>query len=252
MGLYHLSNDDLIDIAHAAHLRTLTSDEFDQLRLTADQKFRDDCLSDARDKGFETAMKEALVATINCGCDPEEHHLCEWHQAVYHVNTPSDVHPPQIRDDGTQWSPLTQAAEKVREYHRFEELRKRMSPEAQAASRVQADRMSSETRITDPTTGGQKGQKLQRFSLIPAEFLWALAEHYGKGAEKYEDRNWERGYHWSLTVDALERHYTQWKQGESRDPETGSSHLIAMAWHVVALFIFERRGLGTDDVRRKA
>lgn len=106
-----------------------------------------------------------------------------------------------------------------------------------------------EVRVTDAVSGGQKGSKLARFSLIPAEFLWALATHYGIGAQKYEDRNWERGYKWSLSVDALERHLNQWKLGENLDAETGSHHLIAVAWHACALFIFGKRGLGTDDVR---
>jgi hypothetical protein len=106
-----------------------------------------------------------------------------------------------------------------------------------------------EVRITDPTTGGQKGSKLARFSLIPRDFLWALAEHYGKGAQKYDDRNWERGYKWSLTLDALDRHLNAWLMGEDDDPETGSSHLIAVAWHVIALWWFHRHGKGTDDVR---
>lgn len=105
-----------------------------------------------------------------------------------------------------------------------------------------------EVRVTDPITGGQKGKKIARFSLIPSEFLWALAEHYGKGAFKYEDRNWERGYNWSLSVDALQRHLHQWLQGEVCDEETGTNHLIAVAWHACALFIFQRRGLGKDDV----
>lgn len=107
-----------------------------------------------------------------------------------------------------------------------------------------------EIRITDPTTGGQKGRKLQRFSLIPRDFLWALAEHYGKGAIKYSDRNWERGYVWSLCVDALERHWSQWLLGEDTDPETGTHHLVCVAWHVIALWWFWRWGRGTDDVRR--
>ena len=107
----------------------------------------------------------------------------------------------------------------------------------------------TETIKKDPISGGLKGSKLAMFSLIPAEFLWALAEHYGKGAKKYARKNWERGYDWSLTCDALERHYNLWKMGERDDPETGSHHLIAMAWHVIALFIFQLRGLGTDDVR---
>lgn len=139
----------------------------------------------------------------------------------------------------------------------------------------------NEVRTTDATTGGQKGTKLARFSLIPHDFLWALAEHYGKGAIKYTrygacscakiarsletlkhwvgcnalkaeregDRNWEKGYRWSLSVDALERHLALWLNGEDNDPETGSSHLVAVAWHVIALWWWHKRGLGTDDVR---
>ena len=109
--------------------------------------------------------------------------------------------------------------------------------------------MSEEVRTVDPISGGEKGSKLARFSLIPGEFLWALAEHYGKGARKYAEKNWERGYKWSLSVDALERHLTQFKLGEEVDEETGSCHLIAVAWHAVALYIFKLRKIGTDDVR---
>jgi len=108
---------------------------------------------------------------------------------------------------------------------------------------------TAEIRVVDPKTGGQKGSKLARFSLIPRDFLWALAEHYGRGARKYEDRNWEKGYRWSLSVDALDRHLSLWLLGEDNDPETGSSHLVAVAWHAVALWWWHRRGLGTNDVR---
>lgn len=269
-----------------------------------------------------------------------------------------------------------------------------------------------EVRVVDPTTGGEKGSKLARFSLIPPEFLWALAEHYGKGAAKYTkvltiveacatignictcntqntvssvavsrlgvlpelnanvriqglgplstemsnenglvlpqdenaspsldllqkmklecsvnkeavpsaemdqtavgsilititkpesseesyvgpvtkdsdalgtirtvlqqhkptcsvqrlkfqpssvpgeiklsgDRNWERGYNWSLSVDALERHLTQWKQGEIYDPETGTHHLICVAWHACALFCYSIFGKGTNDIHNR-
>lgn len=106
-----------------------------------------------------------------------------------------------------------------------------------------------EVRVVDPTTGGEKGAKLARFSLIPTEFLWELACHYGRGARKYADRNWEKGYKWSLSVDALERHLAQWKLGETTDAETGTHHLVAVAWHACALFVFHVRGLGHDDVR---
>src|SRR5690625_7397406 len=62
-----------------------------------------------------------------------------------------------------------------------------------------------EVRVTSDT-GGQKGSKKARFDLIPVVPLWEVAEVYGKGAEKYEDRNWERGYDWSLSFAALRRH----------------------------------------------
>lgn len=107
----------------------------------------------------------------------------------------------------------------------------------------------SEVRVVDPKTGGEKGAKLAKFSLIPADWLWALAEHYGKGALKYASRNWERGYAWSLSLDASQRHLSEWLQGEDTDEETGSSHLVAAAWHLIALWVFHRRGLGTDDIR---
>lgn len=121
---------------------------------------------------------------------------------------------------------------------------------------------SSEIRVVDPISGGEKGLKLARFSLIPTEFSWALAEHYGKGAKKYADRNWEKGYKWSLTVDAMERHWNLFKLGERYDDHkfdcptgcaehTGSHHLVAAAWHCVALFIFDIRGLGTNDIHPK-
>lgn len=116
-----------------------------------------------------------------------------------------------------------------------------------------------EVKIVDPVTGGVKGSKLARFSLIPPEFLWALAEHYGKGEKKYAARNWEKGYAHGLTVDALQRHVNLYMMGERWDDHkpdctadcaehTGSHHLIAAAWHCVALFIFDIRGIGTNDI----
>ena len=108
---------------------------------------------------------------------------------------------------------------------------------------------SGEVRVVDPDTGGEKGTKLARFDLIPIGPLTALAEHYGVGAQKYEDRNWERGYNWSLSYAALMRHLTAWWGGEDLDPETGSSHLTAVAWHAFALSHFQahERYASKDD-----
>lgn len=109
---------------------------------------------------------------------------------------------------------------------------------------------SGEVRVKDPNTGGEKGSKLARFDLIPTRALWLLAEVYGRGARKYADRNWERGYAWGLSIAALERHFNAWKSGESIDEETGCHHLAQVAWHVFTLLTFSYFGLGTDDRSR--
>lgn len=96
---------------------------------------------------------------------------------------------------------------------------------------------AEEVRVTS-STGGQKGSKLARFDLIPPKQLWRLAEHFGKGAEKYDDDNWRKGYPWKLSIAALERHLTAFKMGEDIDAETGSLHIIAAAWHAIILAEF--------------
>ena len=115
-------------------------------------------------------------------------------------------------------------------------------------------RLLPETRVTS-ATGGQKGSKLARFDLIPPGVLYELAEHYGKGAEKYDDNNWRKGYDWKYSYAALQRHLTAFWAGEDMDPETGSKHVIAAAWHCFALAEFMEvhqdydNRLITDDQR---
>ena len=110
---------------------------------------------------------------------------------------------------------------------------------------------SSEIRVTDPLTGGAKGSKLARFDMIPPDVLWELAEHMGKGEAKYPADetglpNWQRGYDWRLSVAALHRHLNAFERGENLDIETGSSHLIAVIWHAMALRWFQLHGKGRD------
>jgi hypothetical protein len=106
----------------------------------------------------------------------------------------------------------------------------------------------TETLIVDSKTGGVKAQKDDRYDLIPPEFLQALALHYGRGARKYADRNWEQGYGWHLSLRAVFSHLMAWLLGEREDPETKTHHLICSAWHLIALYTFDTRRLGTDTV----
>lgn len=107
--------------------------------------------------------------------------------------------------------------------------------------------MSEEIRIINETTGGEKGSKLARFDLIPVGPLTLLAEHYGRGAQKYDANNWRRSYDWSLSYAALQRHATAWWGGEDNDPELGNSHLVAVAWHAFALLEFIQTHPELDD-----
>lgn len=104
-----------------------------------------------------------------------------------------------------------------------------------------------EVRIVDPETGGAKGSKLARFDLLPWQELWEVAELYGRGAEKYEERNWEKGYAWSLSFAALQRHVAQFWNGEQRDEETGAHHMASVIFHALALMHFDMQRKGTDD-----
>lgn len=123
--------------------------------------------------------------------------------------------------------------------------------------------MSAETRTTS-STGGQKGSKIERYDLVPPGPLRALATHFGRGAAKYADNQWRKGYPWSLTISALMRHLEAFREGLDYDvcsndvPEacsfitnegepfeptlpdtcynhTGSHHVDAVMWHSFVL-----------------
>lgn len=104
-----------------------------------------------------------------------------------------------------------------------------------------------EIRSVNAVTGAEKGTKLARYDLIPAEPLRLLAEHYGRGARKYADRNWEKGYEWSKSFAALCRHLWAFWAGEDIDAETGSPHLVAVAWHALAMLEYTRTHPELDD-----
>lgn len=58
---------------------------------------------------------------------------------------------------------------------------------------------------------------------------------------------WRKGYEWSKSYAALQRHLTAWWDGEDIDAETGSSHLAAVAWHSFTLLTFIEEHPDFDD-----
>lgn len=107
---------------------------------------------------------------------------------------------------------------------------------------------TEEVRVVNEKTGGEKGAKEARFSLIPKKELWEVARLYNFGSQKYESHNWRKGYDWSLSLDALERHlYLFWEDRESMDEETQCHHLASVVFHAFALMYFDREHPELDD-----
>ncbi len=109
------------------------------------------------------------------------------------------------------------------------------------------DRLLGEVRVTNEKTGGQKGSKPERFDLIPAAALRKVARLYGRGAQKYADHNWRKGYNWSLSIAALERHLAAFKEGEDFDKETQCEHLASVVFHALALLVYADEHPELDD-----
>ena len=96
-------------------------------------------------------------------------------------------------------------------------------------------------------TGAEKGTKPERFDLLPAEALAKVAHHYAVGAEKYADHNWRKGYEWSKSYAALQRHANLFWAGQDNDEETGTPHMAAVAFHALSLLTFMDEQPGFDD-----
>lgn len=104
----------------------------------------------------------------------------------------------------------------------------------------------NEVRITSKT-GGQKGAKDVAMSLIPVGPLSDVARLYNFGAKKYSPNNWRKGYDWHLSYDALQRHATQFWNGEDIDEESGLPHLASVVFHALALMEFAKSYPEGDD-----
>lgn len=89
-------------------------------------------------------------------------------------------------------------------------------------------------------------------SLIPHDYLVAVAEVLAFGAKKYDPHNWrETGFDWSRLIDAAYRHLGAFNDGQDRDPESGLSHVAHLACAVMFLLVHERQRLGNDNRFKK-
>lgn len=88
------------------------------------------------------------------------------------------------------------------------------------------------------TTGSRRdtNKGKGRFDLIPPYALTRLARHYENGAEKYGDRNWEKGQPLGRYLDSMIRHAFKFLGGSKEE-----DHLAAVAWNALAYIETERR-----------
>lgn len=82
-----------------------------------------------------------------------------------------------------------------------------------------------------------------RFDLIPTEGLRRLADLYARGAEKYDDNNWQKGQPYSRVYASLFRHLIQWREGERTE-----DHIAAVAWNAFALMFYEENKPELNDL----
>jgi len=113
------------------------------------------------------------------------------------------------------------------------------------------NRISSDNWREESPGAGKKfdGGKL-RMDLIPPELEAAVAAVLTFGANKYGERNWEKGMKWGRAYAALRRHMNAWWAGEDNDQETGMPHTWHAACCIAFLISFQSRGIGTDDRNR--
>lgn len=92
--------------------------------------------------------------------------------------------------------------------------------------------------------------KLQ-IDLVPVETIEGIAAVLSFGASKYGRDNWRQGMIYSRLIAAALRHFYAWIKGESKDPESGLSHLYHLMCCITFLSEYERTDTGTDDRRKE-
>lgn len=84
---------------------------------------------------------------------------------------------------------------------------------------------SSGTSVSDGREGLRFNEGKLRYDLIHPKAEEGLVKVLTKGAEKYAERNWEKGMAWSTVIASLKRHLAAIEKGEDYDSETGELHV---------------------------
>ena len=88
------------------------------------------------------------------------------------------------------------------------------------------------------------------FRQLPLEALAAGAAALEYGANKYDNRNWEKGLPWQQMIDSLKRHIEDFERGRENDDAEGGSGLPLVALIMSSAIMLSAsviRGIGQDD-----
>ena len=80
-----------------------------------------------------------------------------------------------------------------------------------------------------------------RMSLVPASLGQAAARALTYGAKKYKPNNWRKAEEIESYLNAFQRHFDDWREGEENDSDSGLSHLDHLAANLA--FIIELQHL---------
>lgn len=94
------------------------------------------------------------------------------------------------------------------------------------------------TRTTGKGSGLRFNEGKLRYDLVEPHAFRDFVEVLTDGANKYFDRNWERGLSWTSVLASLKRHIAAIEMGEDRDPESGRLHIAHAACNVHFLNAF--------------
>lgn len=129
------------------------------------------------------------------------------------------------------------------EFHKQRSATSKEPVEGRQPYRMDADEVAGGFRTVGEVrevsaTGGEKGAKPEQYSMIPVSALAEVARVYENGAQKYSRDNWRKGYRWSLSYDAMQRHINAFWAGEEFNPDSGLHHLGHAVFHCFTLMSF--------------
>lgn len=104
-----------------------------------------------------------------------------------------------------------------------------------------------ETATISPTGSIRENKGKLPMHLVPPDAIEAMAAVLGKGAEKYDERNWEKNNKLSVPYASLMRHLLKFWEGEDLDPESGLPHTYHILMNAAMLVRYEKVGGELDD-----